>query len=309
MLTGCNDLESATQAINEGQIFRFLTKPCPYELMTATLDACLEQYRLVRAERELLEDTLAGSIQVLTEILALVNPAAFGRASRVRRYLRHMAGELQLKDIWQYELAGLLSQIGCVALSPEILRKVWAGEIVSREESVMLAAHPAVGRALLARIPRMEAIARMIGRQGTPPSADTALPDKGDTPAVVLGGSMLMTALELDQMLSQGKPLNQAIAGMRRRPDLYSPRLLKALETLRPIGQDWVPRLATVRQLETFMVLDEDVRARNGLLLAPQGHEVTAPLIHRLRSFALGIGVVEPFRVLMPGESEMRVAA
>jgi CheY-like chemotaxis protein len=309
MLTGCNDIETATQAINEGQIFRFLTKPCPYDQMMATLDACLEQYRLLRAERELLEGTLSGSIQVLSEILALVNPDAFGQASRIRRYIRHMARQLDLKDLWQFELAGLLSQIGCVAISPEILRKTWAGDSLTPDEDAMLASHPAVGRALLARIPRMEVIARIIGRQRAAAPTAAAPLEEGDTPTVVLGGSMLMTALELDQRLAQGRSLESALAGMACRPDLYPAHLLKTLETLKPIGQDWVPRLVHVRQLETFMVLDEDVRARNGFLLAAKGHEVTTPLIHRLRSFRLGIGVVEPFRVLMPGDAEIRIAA
>jgi hypothetical protein len=40
-----------------------------------------------------------------------------------------------------------------------------------------------------------------------------------------------------------------------------------------------------------------------------KGHELTTPLIHRLRSFRLGVGVVEPFRVLMPGDTEIRIAA
>jgi CheY-like chemotaxis protein len=309
MLTGCHDLESATLAINEGQIFRFLTKPCPYEQMISTLDACLEQNRLVRAERELLEDTLSGSIQVLSEILALVNPEAFGQATRMRRYIRHMGTQLQLKELWQFELAGLLSQIGCVAVPPEILRKTWAGDRLSPEEDAVLASHPAVGRTLLARIPRMETIARIIGRQHTASSAENTPAGDGDEPDEVLGGSMLTTALELDQRLARGESVEHAVGRMARRPDLYPPRLLKTLETLKPIGHDWLPRLVRVRQLETFMVLDEDVRARNGLLLAPKGHELTTPLILRLRAFARGVGVVEPFRVLMPGDTEIRVAA
>jgi FixJ family two-component response regulator len=309
ILTGCGDLEAAISAVNEGQIFRFLTKPCPYEQMISTLDTCIEQHRLVRAEKELLEGTLSGSIQVLSEILALVNPEAFGQASRLRRYLRHMAQALQLKDTWQFELAGMLSQIGCVAISPEILRKIWSGANLSKEEEEMLASHPAVGRTLLAKIPRMDQTARMIGRQRTPPPPENAPLEEGDTPSVVLGGAMLLSAIELDKRLAQGQTVEQALTGMSRKPDLYPPRLLRALEGLQPIGQDWVPRLVGVRQLETFMVLDEDVRARNGMLLAPKGHEVTTPLILRLRSFVLGVGVVEPFRVLMPGDAEMRVAA
>ena len=81
ILTGNADLQTAIDAINEGSIFRFLIKPCDREVMARTLTAALMQYRLVTAEKELLEQTLSGSIQVLTEVLSLVNPAAFGRAA------------------------------------------------------------------------------------------------------------------------------------------------------------------------------------------------------------------------------------
>jgi DNA-binding NtrC family response regulator len=73
ILTGNADMETAIDAINEGNIFRFLIKPCAHEVMAKTLTAALVQYRLVTAEKQLLEQTLSGSIQVLTEVLSLVN--------------------------------------------------------------------------------------------------------------------------------------------------------------------------------------------------------------------------------------------
>jgi len=76
MLTGNADTDTAVNAINEGSIFRFLNKPCSKEVMAKTLTAALVQYRLVNAEKQLLEQTLSGSMQVLTEVLSLVNPAA-----------------------------------------------------------------------------------------------------------------------------------------------------------------------------------------------------------------------------------------
>ena len=85
MLTGNADMETAINAINEGSIFRFLNKPCSKEVMARTITAALVQYRLVTAEKQLLEQTLSGSLQVLTEVLSLVNPAAFSRAERARR--------------------------------------------------------------------------------------------------------------------------------------------------------------------------------------------------------------------------------
>ncbi|MGA7591963.1 MAG: response regulator, partial [Candidatus Sulfotelmatobacter sp.] len=94
MLTGNADMETAINAINEGSIFRFLNKPCSKEIMAKTLTAALVQYRLITAEKQLLEQTLSSSIQVLTEVLSLVNPAAFSRAERARRYIHHIVTKM-----------------------------------------------------------------------------------------------------------------------------------------------------------------------------------------------------------------------
>ncbi len=111
MLTGNADMETAVDAINEGSIFRFLNKPCNKEVMAKTLTAALVQYRLVTAEKQLLEHTLSGSIQVLTEVLSLVNPTAFSRAERARRYIHHIVTKMKLGNPWQYEVAAMMSQL------------------------------------------------------------------------------------------------------------------------------------------------------------------------------------------------------
>lgn len=123
MLTGQADMDAAIAAVNQGNIFQFLTKPCASDTLTRALNAALEQHRLITAERELLEQTLRGSIGVLSEILSFVNPLAFGRAQRVRRYVVHMAAKLDLVNRWQFELAAMLSQIGSVTVPPEVMDK------------------------------------------------------------------------------------------------------------------------------------------------------------------------------------------
>jgi DNA-binding NtrC family response regulator len=82
MLTGHADVESAISAVNNGAVFRFLTKPSPLDVMIRTLEVCMKQYSLVVAERELFRGTLRGCIKVLTDILSLVNPEAFGTSAR-----------------------------------------------------------------------------------------------------------------------------------------------------------------------------------------------------------------------------------
>lgn len=52
MLTGHADLEASMHAVNEGRIFRFLTKPIAPATLILSLDAAVEQYRLVAAVKE-----------------------------------------------------------------------------------------------------------------------------------------------------------------------------------------------------------------------------------------------------------------
>jgi FixJ family two-component response regulator len=144
MLTGNADMETAVHAINEGSIFRFLNKPCSKEEMAKTLTAALVQYRLVTAEKQLLEQTLSGSLQVLTEVLSMVNPAAFSRAERARRYIHHVVTSMKLGNPWQYEIAAMLSQLGCVTLAPETIDAVYSGKKLSPSEQEQYDSHPNV---------------------------------------------------------------------------------------------------------------------------------------------------------------------
>ena len=169
MLTGNADTDTAINAINEGSIFRFLNKPCSKETMAKTLTAALMQYRLVTAERQLLEQTLSGTISVLTDVLSLLNPAAFSRAERARRYIHHIVTCMRLPNPWQYEVAAMMSQLGCVTLPPETIQAVYSGEKLSSSEQAQYDAHPSVAYNLLAKIPRLEPIAWMIEHQNRPP--------------------------------------------------------------------------------------------------------------------------------------------
>lgn len=63
ILSGQGDFAAAIDAVNEGSIFRFLTKPCPTDHLIKALAAGLEQYRLVHAERELLEELSAEALR------------------------------------------------------------------------------------------------------------------------------------------------------------------------------------------------------------------------------------------------------
>src|SRR5687767_13631263 len=91
MLTGNADQQTAVDAVNRGQVFRFLNKPCGPETLVPALETSLHHYELVRVERELLEGTLTGSVKVLADVLGMVAPDALGRGQRLRGLMRRFA--------------------------------------------------------------------------------------------------------------------------------------------------------------------------------------------------------------------------
>jgi len=306
MLTGNADMRTAVDAVNEGNIFRFLTKPCPPERLASMLEAGIQQYRLVVAERELLEKTLKGSVKILTEILSMVNPAAFSRSTRITRYVKHIVEHLGLSRLWQFELAAMLSQIGCVTVPPDVLDKVYAGQPLSEEERKIYSSHPSVGGGLLVNIPRLEQMARMIEGQQKPfgdyPAPENMTQEEATT---ALGSQILKIALGFDELVVQGSRSKEALSTLRSRDNQYNPKLLSALENLPQTAPAEAVRMVGTSDLRANMVAEESIRANNGLLLVSKGQEISETVLIRLRNFSRGVGVVEPFRVRVMSENRM----
>lgn len=301
MLTGYADMQTAIEAVNEGNIFRFLTKPCDAETLAKAIRAGIEQYRLIIAERELLGKTLRGSIEVLIEILSFVNPIAFGRATRIKRLVHNIARHLQLPNIWQYELAAMLSQIGCVMLPAEVLEKIDVRAPISTAEEQLFATHPTMGRELLERIPRLEIIGQMIEGQQKPPGQHiipTALHTEAD--AIRLGAQILNLVLAFDEMSTRGVPTPTIIAALRQKPNRYNPHLVEALASTEGSPEQGRVKALPVSQLKVGMVLAEDVWSTSQQLLVHQGQEITSSIWLRLRNFSRRTGVVEPVSVRDP---------
>jgi response regulator RpfG family c-di-GMP phosphodiesterase len=282
LLTGEADMESAIAAVNDGQVFRFLTKPCGRQQLRDAVAAAITHHRLITSEHVLLEQTLHGSIGALVDILAMSNPASFGRANRIKARVRELAVILELLPRWQVETAALLQPIGYVALPPEVLDKLRAGHLLSADQRRMVERLPAVTEQLLAHIPRLEEVRAILTRASCPSSG-------GDT-VVELGAAILRLAGELDDLETRGTSLADAVDIVRGRGTSYPPRVLDAATALVGAGRHTRIEIheVTLARLRTGMVLAEDVKLANGALLVARGYEVTVGFIERVRNFPQG---------------------
>ena len=299
MLTGFADLQTAIEAVNEGNIFRFLTKPCPPEILAKALAAGIEQHRLVTAEKELLEKTLSGSIKVLTDVLSLTNPTAFGHASRVRRLVRTICDQLSVEKSWQFEIAAMLSQIGCVTVPQNTLEKLYHGRAPTSEEFQMLEAHPAVGRDLVANIPRLEEVAQIIAYQQKRFDGSGVPSGSVSGKQIPLGSRILKVALDYDTLKWSGLTDVDVLVELRQRPGWYDPEILAVMEAIVGFEESFEVQKVAVKDLTTQMTLAEDVTTTEGALVVSKGQEVTPSLRQRLKNFARNRNLAEPIKVLV----------
>jgi response regulator RpfG family c-di-GMP phosphodiesterase len=302
MLTGNADQQTAIDAVNEGHIFRFLTKPCPPEVFARALEAGIEQHRLITAERDLLSKTLSGSVKVLTDVLSLANPQAFGRTARVRPLVARLCEALRPQRTWAIEIAAMLSQIGCISIPPETLAKIAKHQPLSPKEAQAYQSHPAAGAQLLAKIPRLEEVAEIVAYQNKRYDGEGFPPDRRLGAAIPLGSRILKVALDWDALVSDGLPEDLAIAEMNDREGWYDPIVLEALRALVGIPQAYVIRQVRVDHVPVGAVLADDVRSLGGTMLCAKGQEVTAWVRARLRGYATSVGIAGPIRIFVPVE-------
>ncbi len=300
MLTGNADQETATEAVNKGQIFRFLNKPCSTANLVTSLALAQRQYRLLTAEKELLDQTLKGSIKVLSELLSMANPIAFSSGRRIKNLVVNLAESLELDNIWRYEIAALISQIGCISLPSSILSKRQAGQKLDEEEANMFSNHPKVGAALLDNIPRIEEIVEMISNQLTP--YNQLLEDEELDEEIGLGAQILRIASDYDLLLIQGRSHAEAIQQLKKDKDSYNPDLLSRFRKIKPGETESIISRIAVKDISIGMIAEEDIIAKNGAMLTPKGQEITWPVLQGLQNFAQKVGVKEPVCVRLPGD-------
>jgi CheY-like chemotaxis protein len=278
LLTGQADMGAAIRAVNDGQIFRFLTKPCAPAALQQAIDAGIEHHRLITAERVLLEQTLHGSIKALTDVLAIVQPIAFGRAARIKKLAADIAGALAIPERWQVEVAAMLCQLGTIALPSEVVDKVQHGTPLDDVERSMYAKAPAVVDQILECIPRLETVRAIV-------NAATRYGEDQVPANIARAAAILRAAIEFDALDTRGIAYAFAIETLRA-TSVLPVDVLDALASVRCRGQD--VRELRPAQLRPGMVLADDLRLASGVMLVVRGCEVTAGLLARLDNYPDG---------------------
>lgn len=296
LLTGQTDLTSAISAVNKGQIFRFLSKPCPQDVLQDSLKNAIRQYRLLNTEKDLLQNTVKGSIELLSELLAIVKPRVFSNFNRIKKYIRHMANEIGEKDTWDFEVAGMLYSLGYLTLPEDLIEKVLQpNSELTAHEKMAINDLPLISSKLINHIPRLENISEMVRLSDK--VNHLIHKDTGATEGRILrGADLIKIALEFDKLLESGHNHKSAI-NILKGDDSYKEELVEQLSSLQADSEGDVITVNVDNLLPGMVLLEDMITDSNSILLA-KGTELTEDLLVRVKLYTKNQKISRPIHII-----------
>ncbi|MBB3210077.1 response regulator RpfG family c-di-GMP phosphodiesterase [Rhodopirellula rubra] len=295
MLTGNADQTTAIDAINHGNVFRFVNKPIEDDQLSQAIDAGLEFHRTLTAEKVLLSRTLTGSVSVLTDVLSIARPEIYGRTEGVRSLVTRFCDELKLSQRWAIELAASLGRLGFIGLPDSILEEALNNELDNPKKEETFQSHAQIGARLVSKIPRLESVAKLISLQGRGYDG-TGLPKDGPTGAEIpIGARILKLVFDFDLACQRTKSVPMGLDAIWNNSRQYDPNLIQTLEKL--LESEFRRMQVSVTELVPGMILEKPVVTVDGDLLLTSNQQLTEVQIERIRAFSRHRTIREPIDV------------
>ncbi len=299
IITGYADLQVAITAVNRGNIFRFLTKPMPTEDLITILNDSLEFFRLKKSEKELLNKTLKGVINILIGMQQHILPYTANQLGKIREFGRKIAEILSLNINWEYDIAFMLSKLGYIIVPQEILEKVENGIELDKAELKEFNSYPEYGASFIRKIPRLENIALAIEYQNVNYNGNNSPDIKIKEDNIPIIARILKVVNDFIHYSRNDVNIENAFTKMQNNSSLYDPLMMNALHLIVK-GTKITNTVVSIkfRELRIGMVLARDLKDTKGNVLVKKGTEITDLTLMRLINATKVREIAEPLLVI-----------
>lgn len=298
LLTGHADINATIEIVNSGQIYRFLVKPCPNDVLIKAIDDGIRQFELIRSEKELLSQTLKGTVKLLIDLLAVLYPKAYSRADHLRYVCKKVAQRLKLQNIWEIEITALLSTIGLITLPNEIVDKKLSNIKLTKDEQLLYDTNAEIAYSLINNIPRLNNIANAILKTSNLDFDPDSITFDNYLPPVLIGNLIALVNYFID-IKATGLTTQQIIKELETKKDIYNEILLSALiSDISGLEENYIIQNVLLKDLPTNCKLADNIVDENDRVLVSKGMYITEIIRQKLLNFAKYKVVKEPIKIL-----------
>ncbi len=197
LLTGYSDMDAVVEAVNKGEIHRYLTKPWNDDDLLLQVKQSLKQFELVIENRRLLkltnkqnkeldelnkslekkvelrtleirqknvelEKSFVDMIRLLSSLIGTLNPKLGQYMGYVAQLARELAEDFQIdkEELDQIEMAGMIHDIGLLGLPDDIL--TIDEDHMDTEQLKMFSQHPVIASTCLESVERLNRVGEII---------------------------------------------------------------------------------------------------------------------------------------------------
>ena len=116
---------------------------------------------------------------------------------------------------------------------------------------------------------------------------------------ITMGSQILKVVIDFDKLVNQGFSYKIVLAKLGSHTGEYNPYMLEALETFQEDESKKKIQIKKmmINELRSGLIAEEDIVAKNKVLLVQRGQEITYTVLIRLHNFNKGVGIVEPVSV------------
>jgi len=321
LITAVLSLDTVIDAINRGEIYRFIIKPWLREELLVTVQNAVQRYelltrnnvlqattlamneKLTQLNRELelqlargseqnnklselnsaLERNLSRSIELCVQTMQTFYPTLGNQARRAFEVCRSMAEVLNLPPDQKQilEMAAWLHDVGLIGVPRHLIRK-WQSEPQNLDEAerLLIEHHPILGQELAPFVHHLEGVGKII-RSHHERFDGKGYPDNLTASDIPWLSRLLAVAVVFAESTLEQEDAIQAIrmeAGAA-----FDPEAIRVF--VRAIPRATVPRKereVLLSELTPGMVLAKGIYTSSGLLLIPEGQQLSAPYIDKL---------------------------
>ncbi len=161
---------------------------------------------------------------------------------------------------------------------------------MTESETEMYLSHTNTAAQLLVNIPRFREIAKII--ENLEYTEDTRK-------QALIGTRLIRIARDFDIFSGGGIEVTTAIRIMKSKPEIYDITFIEALEKIVAGKKGYVARDIEIKDMKDGMIIREDVRTIDGVLLLKKGQIINATSLTRLYNYEKSVGIKEPICVIV----------
>lgn len=267
----------------------YITKPFNIVEVYSRIMVHLELKNSRQEIKDMLAQTVAGSVKIITELLSASSPDVFAQASRLKKYAQNICFKMGFKDSWKAELAALLSVVGYITLPENILRKKYSGQTLDISENMLCDAAFELGANLLRNIPKMEETADIICSLKT---SSIKLSEKNETIKDVL-----KVIIDYDNYFIIEKASENAMAKMKMKKGYYNLNVLNEFfDYLKSMALEKV-KMVYCKDMKPGMILLEEIEIDGKTKVAAKNTILNPHIINIIQYYASKEKIIEPLKV------------